>query len=174
MNHYEFTSGFKSLYDKAVSFYINGRRDALTYYSSEEVDWLSKNGITSQHMYDYAEDHCNYQEPGFEQALAIELVRRDYYLNVQLGIASVNVLKESELPSKSDSLQGIVWLPRLLPKARAKLRGELSRELMYCCGGDRKFFKTHNIMPAEFLTVLWREGNNDESVANWVNHRINK
>lgn len=168
MKHYEFTSGFRSLYEKAVSLYPSGVRDASTYFTDEERDWLSKNGINSQHMYDYAEDHCKYQEPGFEQALAIELVRRDYFLNVQLGIASTLILKETQLPPKTDSLKGIVWLPRLLPKARAKLRGELSSELMYCCGGDRNFFKTHNIMPAEFLSVLWRTGSDDIAIAEWI------
>jgi Domain of unknown function (DUF5069) len=171
MKHYEFTSGFKSLYEKAVDLYIKGSRDVATYYTSEEIDWLFNNGINAQHMYDYAEDHCKYQEPGFEQALAIELVRRDYFLNIQRGIASQKILKEIELPSKTDSLQGIVWLPRLLPKARAKLRGELSSELMFCCGGDRNFFKTHNIMPAEFLSVLWRTGSDDNAIADWIKLR---
>jgi len=171
MKHYEFTSGFKSLYEKAVGLYIKGSRDASTYFTKEELDWLSKNGINQQHMYDYAEDHCKYQEPGFEQALAIELVRRDYFLNIQHGIASTTILKETELPAKTESLQGIVWLPRLLPKARAKLRGELSSELMFCCGGDRNFFKTHNIMPAEFLSVLWRTGSDDNAIAHWIKLR---
>ena len=171
MKHYEFTSGFKSLYEKAVGLYIKGSRDASTYFTNEELDWLSKNGINQQHMYDYAEDHCKYQEPGFEQALAIELVRRDYFINIQHGIASTTILKETELPAKTDSLQGIVWLPRLLPKARAKLRGELSSELMFCCGGDRNFFKTHNIMPAEFLSVLWRIGSDDNAIADWIKLR---
>jgi len=171
MKHYEFTSGFKSLYEKAVGLYIKGSRDASTYFTNEELDWLSKNGINQQHMYDYAEDHCKYQEPGFEQALAIELVRRDYFINIQHSIASTKILKETELPAKTDSLQGIVWLPRLLPKARAKLRGELSSELMFCCGGDRNFFKTHNIMPAEFLSVLWRTGSDDNAIADWIKLR---
>ena len=171
MKHYEFTSGFKSLYEKAVGLYIKGSRDASTYFTKEELDWLSKNGINQQHMYDYAEDHCKYQEPGFEQALAIELVRRDYFINIQHSIASTKILKETELPAKTDSLQGIVWLPRLLPKARAKLRGELSSELMFCCGGDRNFFKTHNIMPAEFLSVLWRTGSDDNAIADWIKLR---
>jgi len=171
MKHYEFTSGFKSLYEKAVGLYIKGSRDASTYFTNEELDWLSKNGINQQHMYDYAEDHCKYQEPGFEQALAIELVRRDYFINIQHGIASTTILKETELPAKTDSLQGIVWLPRLLPKARAKLRGELSSELMFCCGGDRNFFKTHNIMPAELLSVIWRTGSDDNAVADWIKLR---
>ena len=171
MKHYEFTSGFRSLYDKALAAYISGKRGALTYFTEDESAWLASNGINAQHMYDYAEDHCNYQDPGFEQALAIELVRRDYFLNQQNKTPSLVILKESELPAKTEALKGITWLPRLLPKARAKLRGELAPELMFCCGGDRSFFKKHNIMPAEFLSVLWRLNSNDDLIADWVKSR---
>jgi hypothetical protein len=68
-------------------------------------------------------------------------VRRDYFQNVQGGRASNAVLDDSSLPAKTDAVQGIAWLPRLMPKALAKLRGELPPSLMYCCGGDRRFFK---------------------------------
>jgi hypothetical protein len=168
MKHYEFTSDIRILYHKAVALYSTGKRGAQTYFNDTENMWLQVNGINAQHMYDYAEDNCNYQEPSFEQALAIELVRRDYFLNEQNKIASKHILKESELPSKSESLKGITWLPRLIPKARAKLRGELASELMYCCGGDRNFFKQYNMLPAEFLSVLWRLDFNQDKVADWI------
>ncbi|KAB2645915.1 MAG: DUF5069 domain-containing protein, partial [Verrucomicrobia bacterium] len=54
MKHYEFTSGFRSLYDKAVAAYISGKRGALTYFTEDESAWLASNGINAQHMYDYA------------------------------------------------------------------------------------------------------------------------
>jgi hypothetical protein len=59
-------------------------------------------------------------------------------------------------------------LPRLIPKAEAKLRGEMPADLMYCCGGDRKFFKTHNIDPAEFLRKVWDARGNQAEVVAWV------
>jgi hypothetical protein len=58
-----------------------------------------------------------------------------------------------------------------MPKARAKLRGELPASLMYCCGGDRRFFKTHNILPAEFLSLVWRHLNDDNAIVEWVVRR---
>jgi hypothetical protein len=42
---------------------------------------------------------------------------------------------------------------------------------MYCCGGDRKFFKEHNILPAEFLALVWRHGTDDAALVDWVLRR---
>jgi len=42
---------------------------------------LCANGLTAQNLYDYAEDFTGGGEPTWETALAIELVRRDYFLN---------------------------------------------------------------------------------------------
>jgi hypothetical protein len=98
-------------------------------------------------------------------------VRRDYFLNVQRGHASGVVLDESKLPSKTDAIRGIEWLPRIIPKTKAKLRGELPPSLMYSCGGDRKFLKAHDILPAEFLSLVWRNENNDAAIVEWVVQR---
>jgi hypothetical protein len=54
---------------------------------------------------------------------------------------------------------------------KAKLRGELPSSLMYCCGGDRRFLKAHDIAPAELLTVIWRNIDNDEAIIDWVAKR---
>ena len=172
MNHFTFPPQFRALYDQAVSLYAKGQRGPESYFSADELTWLAGNGIAAQHMYDYAEDHNNYGgEPGPDHALTIETVRRDYFLNVQQGRASAARLDDTKLPAKTDSVRGIAWLPRLLPKARAKLRGELPASLMFGCGGDRKFFKEHNILPAEFLAVLWRNENNDNAIVEWVAQR---
>lgn len=172
MNHYEFSARFRAVYDQAVANYARGHRGLAGFLTAEESAWLNANGIAPQHVYDYAEDHNNYGgEPGFEQALGIELVRRDYFHNAQGGQASGVVLDDARLPAKTDAVQGIAWLPRLLPKARAKLRGELPPSLMYCCGGDRRFFKEHNILPAEFLALVWRAGENDAVIIDWVRRR---
>ncbi len=175
MNHFTFPQQFRALYDKAVGLYAEGQRGADTYFTPEELAWLAANGINAQHIYDYAEDHHGYGgEPGFEHALSIEIVRRDYFLNVQHGKASAARLDEASLPAKTAAVRGIAWLPRMLPKARAKLRGELPPSLMYGCGGDRRFLKEHNILPAEFLSVLWRHEGDDSAVVDWVAARSGK
>lgn len=172
MKHFEFPKKLRAIYDHAVAHYGQGRRGAETFFTAEERAFLAANGITPQHLYDYAEDHHGYEgEPGFEHALTIETVRRDYFLNVQHGRASAQPLDADQLPAKTDAVRGIAWLPRLLPKARAKLRGELPPSLMYCCGGDRKFFKEHNILPAEFLALVWRHEHDDAAIVDWVVRR---
>lgn len=172
MAHYEFPKEFRKIYDHAVALYAKGQRGADTFFDASQRAFLAANGLTAQHLYDYAEDHNGYEgEPGFEQALAIELVRRDYFLNAQGGRASAVVLDEGKLPSKTDAVRGIEWLPRIIPKAKAKLRGELPASLMYCCGGDRRFFKAHDILPAEFLSLVWRHENDDNAIIEWVVRR---
>ncbi|HEX2851746.1 MAG TPA: DUF5069 domain-containing protein [Opitutaceae bacterium] len=171
MKNYDFASKFHSHYDQAVARFADGKRGADGFFNADELAFLAENGITAQHLYDYAEDHNNYDEPGFDIALGIELVRRDYFVNVQGRRPSTTKLDETKLPSKTDSVRGIAWLPRLLPKAKAKLRGELPPSLMFCCGGDRAFFKQHDIQPAEFLGVLWRSNGDDAVVIDWVSSR---
>ncbi|MBI5691151.1 MAG: DUF5069 domain-containing protein [Verrucomicrobia bacterium] len=169
MRHYDFPSQFRALYETAVALYARGQRGADTYFTPEERQFLAANGLTVQNLYDYAEDHHGYAgEPGPDQALAIELVRRDYFFNAQGGRPSAVVIDAGQLPAKTDAVRGIAWLPRLIPKARAKLRGELPPSLMYCCGGDRRFFKEHNILPAEFLTLVWRHEQQPEAIVDWV------
>ncbi len=73
-----------------------------------------------------------------------------------------------KLPSKDAEIEGIGWLPRIIPKAEAKLRGEMPPELMYGCGGDRKFFRINNIDPAEFLKEVWKSKGNQSDIVNWV------
>jgi len=171
MKHYDFADKFRALYDKAVKAYAAGQTDQAKYFTADEKAFLAANGITVQAMYDYAEDHNNGGEPGYDRALAIETVRRDYFLNVQGGKASTVVLDEAKMPAKTDAVKGIEWLPRIIPKAKAKLRGELPASLMYSCGGDRRFFKQHDIHPAEFLSLVWRNGDNDAATIDWVAQR---
>jgi hypothetical protein len=171
MKHYDFAAQFQALYDHAVAQYVRGVREAAQLFSISQAAQLAANGITAQHMFDYAEDHAGAGEPGFGNALAIELVRRSYFLDVQKGRASGVVLDESKLPAKTDAVRGIEWLPRIIPKTKAKLRGELPASLMYCCGGDRRFFKTHDILPSEFLGLVWRHENDDATIVDWVVRR---
>jgi hypothetical protein len=89
----------------------------------------------------------------------------------QHGRASTVVLDVDRMPAKTDAIRGIEWLPRIIPKTKAKLRGELPAALMYCCGGDRSFFKTHDIFPAEFLSLVWRHEHDGNAIVEWVLRR---
>ncbi|MFA6288215.1 MAG: DUF5069 domain-containing protein [Opitutaceae bacterium] len=171
MSHYAFAQTFRSLYEKAVALYAQGRRGADTYFTPAETAWLSANGLTAQYLYDYAEDQTNYGEPGYDNALGIELLRRDYFLNIQHGKPTGKIADPSTWPAKDAAIKGVVWLPRILPKARAKLLGELPSSTMYGCGGDRQFFITNDINPAEFLNLVWRNFANDQAIIDWVVRR---
>ena len=74
----------------------------------------------------------------------------------------------SELPPKDAELGGIRWLPRLIRKATCFLEGGLCHEIMYCCGGDRNFFKKHGIHPADFLREIWASKGNEEKILAFV------
>ena len=172
--HFDFPATFRQLYKKGFQQYQDGQRGADTFFDAEETAWLAANGITAQHMYDYAEDDVSDGAPGFGNALTIETVRRDYFLTAQKGIASKTVLDPTTLPAKSEEIEAIRWLPRIIPKAKAKLRGEMPATMMYSCGGDRNFFLTNNILPAEFLSLIWRNIDNDAAVVAWVKNRVSQ
>jgi hypothetical protein len=171
MKHYDFAEKLHALWDKAGRLYAKGQRSAPTYFTADEQAFLAANGLTAQHLYDYAEDFTSGGVPTWNTAFAIELVRRDYFLNIQGGRASTVVLDEAKMPAKTDAVHGIAWLPRIIPKTKAKLRGELPPSLMYCCGGDRNFFTTHDIHPAEFLSLVWRHEHSDTAIIDWVVRR---
>ena len=171
MEHYDFHKEFRAIYDKALKQFAAGKREANALFSKHEIAFLAAIGSRPQDLFDYAEDAANYGEPDFETALLVQAVRRSYFLLVQKGVPSTVVVDEASLPAKTAAVRGIEWLPRLIPKARAKLRGELPTSLMYGCGGDRRFFKQHDIHPSEFLQVVWQAGDNDKAIVDWVAQR---
>lgn len=171
MQHYDFQKKFREVYDRALDAFKGGAGNANELLGDKDVAYLATIGVNAQHMFDYAEDATECEEPDFATALMIEAVRRDYFFTVQKHVASDTVLDESSLPAKKDAVDGIEWLPRIMPKARAKLRGELPPSLMYCCGGDRNFLRTHDIHPAEFLRAVWAYETNDEKLIAWVKAR---
>ena len=162
MQHYQFSSRFSDLYELALEKYRSGYREVQDFFSPEDREWIRNNGLCEQNFFDYAEDHLKYgAEPGLLIAHAIESIRRDFFFSVQGGCPSSQTLDPDSMPGKTASIDGIEWLPRLVPKALAKLKGELPASLMYCCAGDRRFFKQYNIHPAEFLTRVWRYRDGD-------------
>ncbi len=174
MTSVEFATAFRAVYDRASARYARGGATAPNLLNTADVAFLASQGITAQHVFDYVEDLANYGAPDFATAHAIELVRRDYFLNVQKGRPSSVVLDPASLPAKTATLLGMTWLPRLIPKARAKLRGELPATMMFCCGGDRDFFKKHAITAAEFLSIVGTHETDDSAIATEILRRSGK
>lgn len=159
---------FRSLWNRSVDKYRNGQRDSATYFTPEETAQLASFGYRPQELYDFAEDRVKYGEPDLETALSIASVRREYFLQVQGGKFTGQVIDLAKLPAKDQSLAGIVWLPRIIEKAKAKLHGEMPDELMYGCGGDRKFFKDNNVNPEKFLRAVWKANGDEQAVVDFV------
>lgn len=164
MTNYNWETTFRSLYDKAVAKYRDGNREPSSYFNRDETAFLAGIGHTAQELYDFAEDAVKYNEPSYGDALLIASVRRDYFLVIQNGKPSGHVIRMEDLPAKDAAVDGIAWLPRLIAKARAKLRGEMPAELMFGCGGDRKFLQSVNIHPADFLRHIWSAGDDDRKI----------
>ncbi|MCH6254924.1 DUF5069 domain-containing protein [Puniceicoccaceae bacterium K14] len=171
MKHYDYQNQFKKLYDKAVAKYAEGNRDKSTFFDDEEEAFIAENGWRVLDFYDYAEDQFDGQVPSYEIAQSIEQVRRDYFLHIQKGVPSENTTEASKLTPKTGELGGIVWLPRIIEKANGKIKGELCEDIMYCCGGDRRFLSTHDIHPAEFLRVVWAAEGDKQAIVDFVKSR---
>lgn len=171
MDNYNYPKRLKAIWKAAVAKYEAGQRDPADFFCKETLAELASFGLNVMDVFDYAEDYVNGGDPDFENFLLICEARRDYFYTVQKGVPSTNVLDSETLPAKTEALDGIRWLPRIIPKAIAKLKGELPPETMYCCGGDRNFFKTNNIHPAEFLRAAWAYEEDIDKLVEWVKSR---
>ncbi len=159
---------FSRLFHAGVEKYRAGHEKASGLVDEKGAKFLASIGYTEQEFFDFVEDFSRGGEPTLETALKIADVRRDYFHKVQDGKRSPHTISMDDLPSKDAEVEGIGWLPRLIPKAEAKLRGEMPPDLMFGCGGDRKFFKTHQIEPSEFLREVWSAKGNQAEIVAWV------
>ncbi|CAN5598667.1 hypothetical protein BH20VER1_BH20VER1_10200 [soil metagenome] len=163
--NYGWQQRLRELYDKGQVKYSNDNRKVETMFTAREVNVLRAFGAKPMELYDYAEDSSDLD---WETALLITAVRRDYFLHEQNGTWTGKTIEVEKLPPKDAELEGIPWLPRLIEKAKARLRGEMPDDLMYCCGGDRKFFRAHDIHPADFLRVVWSAKGKTEKILAFV------
>ncbi len=162
---------FRTLFANKVTVYNNGTKKAEAMFSKEEEAFLRSIGATPQEIFDFVEDWCDDGTPDPETALAITKIRRDYFFQEQQGQFPEKSIREGEFPSRSASLAGLEWFPRIIEKARAKLRGELPPDIMYSCGGDRRFLNKVNIDPIEFLKKVWEAGDDVDHIAEFVKDR---
>ncbi len=160
---------FLQLFDRCLKLHASGRRDHESFFQNDDLHFLASIGYQLREFYDFVEDLNNEQEPAASTALLIAAVRRDYFLIKQQGQRSAHVILRDALPTFGDTLEGIAYLPRIIMKARGKLRGELDPDIMYGCGGDRHFLAQHgNIHPADFLRHVWAAGDDDHEIAEYV------
>lgn len=170
--NYEYHKTLKSIWDKATLLYSEGNRDAQTYFNADEQSFLASIGATAQEVFDFAEDYNLHGEPDFTTFALVQDIRRAYFLEEQGGKPAEGTVDPSTFPSKQEEVEGIVWLPRIIQKAKAKLQGRMDPNTMYGCGGDRHFLKENDIHPAEFLRVVWKNFNDENAVIQWVLERV--
>ena len=170
----DWSDRFRSLFENKVTDYRNGMRNPKVMFSIGEENFLRTLGATSQEILDFVEDWVEDGVPDPETALAITKIRRDYFYSKQQGRLPDSQRSEHEFPTRSATLAGLKWFPRIIEKARAKLRGELPPDLMYSCGGDRRFLKAVNIHPVEFLQKVWDAGDNVEEIVTFVTDRAKR
>ena len=160
------------IWEKAVKLYQKGNTEAENFPISDDLPFLNNIGLNKMDIFDYVENWICEGTPDLATFLLIHDIRRDFFIEEQKGIHSKKKLRSKDLPGKHEEIEGIVWLPRIIPKARAKLRGELPTETMFCCGGDRAFLQKNDIHPVEFLRITQKAGDQDEIIVQWVVQRI--
>lgn len=168
-SNYSWDQEFTALFERCLAKFRSGNQEFGSYYTAADSAFLQSIGYQPREFFDFVEDYGNYGDPSPGTALLVAAARRDYFLTIQKGQLSTTVLNPDTLPSKSDdTLGGLRWLRRIIPKARAKLRGELHPDTMYGCGGDRGFFEQHHIHAADFLRAVWAAGDDDAKVLAWL------
>ncbi len=164
MNNFDWAEQFKIIYDRALLTYQSGNQRPGTLFPPDDLEFLKSIGCHAQELFDFVEDGCTDGEPSYETALLVTAVRRDYFNVIQKKQPSGKVISMETLPPKNAQLDGIAWLPRIIAKAEAKLRGEMPPELMYGCGGDRAFLRGVNIHLADFLRLVWAADGNPRKI----------
>ncbi|MGJ8656336.1 MAG: hypothetical protein ACSHX6_07790 [Akkermansiaceae bacterium] len=160
---------FLDLFRSCLEKFNNGNTDYNSYYSKEDLSFLSSIGYKPRELFDFVEDLGGEGVPSESTALLVAAVRRDYFNVVQDQKHSAKEIDRDDLPTFGDTLTDITYLPRIITKARAKLKGELDPDIMFGCGGDRKFLRDHGDIPmADFLRNVWAAGTDDLKIASYV------
>ena len=167
-SHQDWLSRLRDVYDQAVHRFEQGHQGPEKVIGRDALAFLDSIGTSARELYDFVEDRVEDGEPTFDTVAAVTEVRRNYFLTVQEGKPSARVIPSTALPSGYAELGGYRWLPRIIAKARARLRGELSPDIMFGCGADRPFLRSVNVEPAEFLNIVWNAGMDDRVILDAV------
>ena len=100
-------------------------------FESDEPAFLESIGCSTQEMFDFCDDYIRWGDVVYEHVEEVQAVRLDYFTNDLNSQPAARRMEMSEFPAKTDEIAGIVWLHRMIVKARAKLEGALPADLMY-------------------------------------------
>ncbi len=164
---------FRTLFENKAAAYKNGTQKVDAMFSAEEEQFLRSIGATPQEIFDFVEDWADDGEPDPDMVVAITQIRRDFFVNEQQGQYAKFSKITALFPPREASLAGLEWFPRIIEKAKAKLYGDLPPDLMYSCGGDRRFLKKVKVKPDEFLQVVRDAGDDVDQIVKFVTDRLN-
>jgi hypothetical protein len=162
---------FRKVWDRAVAAWKAGRSSPDTMFTTADVRFLASIGCTAQELFDFVDDAQQYGDLDFATTLAVTSIRRDYFLKVLSGKSTGSIADMRSLPAKTAEVEGISWLPRLIVKARLKLRGEMPADLMYGCAGDRPFLRRMKSDLPTFLALVRDSGNDDQKIVDAVKRK---
>jgi hypothetical protein len=152
------------LHHKGVVAWRAGRRTPASMWQGPDLEFLESIGCSAQELFDFVEDFCLDGEPDLQTVLNVQEICRDYFLNARGGVRAQHRARMEELPQKSDAIDGIAWLPRLIAKARLKLKGQMPVDLMYGCAGDRPFLRRMKSSLAAFLCLVRDHGEDTRAI----------
>jgi hypothetical protein len=168
MENNQWKATFGEVFNRAVAAWKSGRRSAQAMFVEEEKNFLATIGCSTQELFDFVEDHLQYGDPDYSCIEKVTELRQGYFQTVMKGNFSGHVASMKSLPPKTAAIEGIEWLPRIIEKARLKLRGEMPPELMYGCAGDRMFVQSVHMTLPQFLKLVWDAGNDTQHIVDSV------
>ena len=122
---------FRALFNEGVERHKAGRQCSDTMFEADEIQFLESIGCSSQEMFDFCDDYVCWDDVIYDHVEGLQSVRYEYFMNELNSKPASRRMEMGEFPEKSDEVEGIAWLPRLIVKARAKLDGQLPADLMY-------------------------------------------
>ena len=131
MNDDTWETQFRALFNTGTERHRQGRQSPGAMFEADEVAFLESIGCSAQELFDFVDDHVCCGDINYDDVVAVTAIRHDHFKNELHSQCASRRMGMDEFPAKTDEVEGIPWLPRLITKARAKLRGELPADLMY-------------------------------------------
>ncbi len=122
---------FRALFNEGVERHKAGRQSPDAMFERKEVAFLESIGCSTQEMFDFCDDYVNWDDVIYKHVEELQAVRYEYFKNELNSHPASRRMEMHEFPAKTDEVEGVAWLPRLMVKARAKLAGQLPTDLMY-------------------------------------------
>ena len=122
---------FREIFDTGVQRRKEGCNEPGAMFGPDEGAFLESIGCSAQEMFDFCDDYVGWDDVIYEHVEALQAVRYEHFVQELDSQPASHRMEMDEFPAKTDEVEGVAWLPRLIVKARAKLAGQLPADLMY-------------------------------------------